>query len=272
MGKNDEGRNFVCGWHSRTVVWERAFWQMVAKSLSFLLLQVRNPDDPMRAQEVRSFARALQVEPRQIVVFDVLSGAPGRALLDSSDMVLLGGSGHYGANGDAAWLLRTLELLAWICETGKPTFASCWGFQAMARAMGGTVVKDLSRAEVGTHWLKLTEDGKRDPLFSPLGDSFRGQMGHEDHVLSLFPGAVHLASSGLVENQAYRVDGKPIYCTQFHPELNRRDLLERVRVYPSYIENIAGVPPEKFESMIEDSPETEALLPRFLELVFGEKA
>ena len=44
--------------------------------IRYLLLQVRNQDDPMRPQEVGCFARALGCEPTQIRTFDLLDGAP----------------------------------------------------------------------------------------------------------------------------------------------------------------------------------------------------
>ncbi|HUG91560.1 MAG TPA: type 1 glutamine amidotransferase [Planctomycetaceae bacterium] len=236
--------------------------------LRYLLLQVRNPDDPMRQHEVRSFARALGVPPGQIRVFDMLAGRLGARDLAGADVFLLGGSGHYSAAGEGEWLDRALDSLRLVYETKQPTFASCWGFQALARALGGRVVKDLSHAEVGTHELCLTEAGKADPVFGPLGECFDAQMGHEDRVVELPPGAVRLAYSQLVENQAYRFDDRPIYCTQFHPELNRDDLFERVRVYPEYVERIAGLPPERFPELLRDTDRTEALLRRFVAHVF----
>jgi GMP synthase (glutamine-hydrolysing) len=237
--------------------------------LRYLLLQVRNPDDPMRQHEVRSFARALAAEPEQIRVFDMLAGELTGRELAGADMFLLGGSGHYSAAGEGEWLVRALDSLRLVHEARQPTFASCWGFQALARALGGRVVKDLSHAEVGTHELCLTEDGKTDPVFGPLGECFDAQMGHEDRVVELPPGAVRLAYSQLVENQAYRFDDRPIYCTQFHPELNQDDLLQRVRAYPEYIERIAGLPPERFPELLRDTAGTESLLRRFVEHVFG---
>jgi GMP synthase (glutamine-hydrolysing) len=94
-------------------------------------------------------------------------------------------------------------------------------------------------------------------------------MGHEDRVSQLPPGATRLASTALVDNQAYRFDGKPIYCTQFHPELNRDDILARVRAYPSYVERIAGVTIDEFEAQCLDTPQTEALLRRFVTTVLA---
>ena len=241
----------------------------VAEKLRFLLLQVRNADDPMRAHEVESFSRVLAVSPARIEVHDLLSGPPTRRTIDRADVVLLGGSGHYSAAGDGQWLMRSLGMLRGLHAETKPTFASCWGFQAMARAMGGEVIKDMDRAEVGTHTLTLTAAGKADPIFGPLGETFFGQMGHEDCVIRLPESAVLLASSRRVENQAYCFPDAPIYCTQFHPELNRNDLMSRVQTYPEYVERIENIPPERFGELCRDTLETEQLLVRFVEHVFG---
>jgi GMP synthase (glutamine-hydrolysing) len=241
----------------------------LAEKLRYLLLQVRNADDPMRAHEIQSFSRVLRISPERIDVHDMLSGLPVRRTIDRADMILLGGSGHYSATGDGQWLMRGLGLLRNLHAERKPTFASCWGFQAMARAMGGEVLKDMQRAEVGTHTLTLTEAGKADPIFGPLGETFFGQMGHEDCVIRLPDSAVLLASSRRTENQAYCFHDAPMYCTQFHPELNRKDLLARVKTYPEYVERIENIPPERFGELCRDTLETEKLLPRFVEHIFG---
>lgn len=235
--------------------------------LTYLLLQVRNSDDPMRQQEVRSFARVLRTTTARIDVFDLLSGPLREADCRQADVILLGGSGHYSVaqnveqQGD--WLPRALDSLRLVCELDRPVFASCWGFQAVARALGGRVERHPERAEVGTHHLFLTEAGQADPVFGVLAGGFTGQMGHEDHVVELPPDAVLLASSNLVQNQAYRLADRPVYCTQFHPELNRSDLVERVNAYPRYVEEIAGQPFDEFLATVSDTPDSERLLSRF---------
>ena len=113
--------------------------------LRFLLFQVRNPDDPMREHEVESFSRSLRCKRDHIDVFDLIGGVPSARQLDAVDVVLLGGSGDYSVAKGGPWLPEALEAMRQLHETSKPTFASCWGFQAMARAMGGEVVTDRDR-------------------------------------------------------------------------------------------------------------------------------
>jgi GMP synthase (glutamine-hydrolysing) len=233
----------------------------------YLLLQSRNVHDPMRPQEVRCFARALHCELNRIATFDLISGAPSRRLIDAADVVLLGGSGDYSVVGETPWLAPAFDTLRELHQLAKPTFASCWGCQAFARALGGQVIHDDARAEVGTHAVRLIAAGHADPIFAPLGASFLAQMGHADRVSVLPPGTTLLASTDLVQTQAYRFDDCPIYCTQFHPELNRAALLERLEAYPSYIQRVSGMTVEEFTRRCRDTPQSEALLRRFVESV-----
>ncbi len=246
----------------------------------------------MAAQEVRCFARMLDCEISAIDVFDLLSAAPSIDKLQQPDMLLLGGSGHYSAASDPValsepatrhtakpaagcpprprvWLDRALDSMRDIHHLAKPTFASCWGFQAMARAMGGRCINDLPNAEVGTIELALTDAGRDDPIFGKLPPKFTAQAGHEDHVVELPPDAVLLASSARVPEQAFRFAGRPIYCTQFHPELDRNAMLERVIAYPDYVARIARKPFDDFVHSVEETPEANSLLRRFVETIFG---
>src|SRR5690606_33991350 len=153
--------------------------------------------------------------------FDLLRQRLDRDALDGVDVVLLGGSGDYSATGSERWLMNALDSLKMLCDLEMPVFASCWGFQAFARAMGGRVERDESRSEVGSFPVHLTEEAKSDPIFGHLPQTFYAHMGHMDHVTQLPAGATRLAYSERSENQAYTFAGLPIYATQFHPELER---------------------------------------------------
>jgi len=230
----------------------------------YLLLQIRNAEDPMLQQEVRGFGWALGCDLRQITVHSLLTGGPPRAVLDQHDLVLIGGSGDYSAAAGSAsegpWLERAFDALRQLHTLAKPTFASCWGFQAFCRALGGECIHDLSSAELGPIELTLTPAGQADPLFGQLPMSFLGHAGHEDRVTQLPADATLLASSALVPQQAIRFAGKPIYATQFHPELSRAAFLERVAAYPKYVEQIAGIPFGEFQQRTRETPAANRLL------------
>lgn len=227
-----------------------------------LLLQARHPDDPMGAQERRVFARLLGVPDGALPGFSLIDGPAPLGLLDESEMVFIGGSGDYSVVRH--WndgLARTMEALH---DRALPTFGSCWGFQALARALGGEVVHDPALAEVGFREFQLTPAGRRDPIFGGLGDRIAAVIGHEDTVVRLPPGAVRLASTELVPNQAFVFRDRPIYGTQFHPELEGPDLIARLTRYPRYI-SLTGYP--SLEALEADLPPltiAAQLIPRFL--------
>lgn len=244
--------------------------------LRYLLLQVRNADDPMRGQEVDCFARALQCERDRIDVIDLMGGAfttaAGVRRIRCADVVLLGGSGDYSVSEGGDWLEPALDAMRDLHARRQPTFATCWGFQALARAVGGEVVADPASAEIGTLGVRLTEAGRTDPVFAPLaeaGPTFAAHIGHQDVVSRLPADALLLAETDRAPH-AYTFGGLPIYCTQFHPELNRTTLLERLRQYPLYVENISGMPMDDFVAQrTAEAPHAETLIARFVDQVFG---
>lgn len=231
-----------------------------------LLLQVRDPGDPMGPHEISSFRRVLQPLAVDISTFDLLGPRLAPQDLDGVDLILMGGSGDYSAAGKDPWLERALDSLRAVHASHIPAFASCWGFQGMAAAMGGEVVHDRGRAELGTHELVLTEAGRADSVFGTLGSPFKAQLGHEDLVERLPSRTTLLASSKLVANQAYRFDDAPVYCTQFHPELDVAGIHARFAAYPKYVEEVAGATLGEVVAGMEETPPANGLIRRFAEL------
>ena len=224
----------------------------------------------MRLQEVSCFSEALPCAESQITVTDLIGGPVlDERALAQVDVVLLGGSGDFSVAEGGPWWDAAADTLRLLHQTSKPTFASCWGFQALAQALGGHVVTDLNRAELGTISVQLTEDAIDDPVFGPLEPSIDVQMGHQDIVERLPSDAVCLASSDHVTNEALTFRGKPIYGTQFHPELSRQRLIERVVAYPQYIKRIAGMELDEFVASCGDTPRATTLLRRFIDHVFA---
>jgi len=223
----------------------------------------------MLTHEQRCFANALNVPMETITPHNLLGGPPCPAALETHDAVLVGGSGDYSVLGDHDFLGPFFHFLETVIVGGQvPTFASCFGFQALVLAGGGEVVHDEERAEVGTYTLTLTEAGREDGLFSVLGSSFHAQLGHKDHAARLPAGMVNLASSPAAPFQALRVDGLPIVATQFHPELTREANTERyLRYWEAYCTGDTADDPVL--ARMKDSPEATALLRRWVALELG---
>jgi GMP synthase (glutamine-hydrolysing) len=239
------------------------------KSPTILLLQARLPDDPMREHEHRCFVDRTGLPAESISSHDLRDGPPTIADLTRHDALSVGGSGaFYVSRGNLPRFDAYLDFLREAIERGHPTFASCFGYQSIARALGGELVHDPSRAEVGTFELSLTADGREDPLFGEMPDRFMAQMGHKDRASRPPAGTLNLASSERCTYQALRVPGKPVWATQSHPELDRETNLDRFRRY------VADYGPEREENLekafdqFKESPEASGLLRRFLERVF----
>lgn len=217
----------------------------------------------MLAQERLCFARRLELPVEEITPHNLVVGPPSLAAVERCRAVLIGGSGDYLVSaGNLPFFTDTLEFLRRLVDADCPTFASCFGFQCLVEALGGTIVYDPERAEVGTFEVELTAAGRRDELLGSLPSVFAAQQGHKDRADRLPPGAVHLASSRRSPYQAFRLRGRRVWATQFHPELDRETNEER---YLTYLHNYRGqiAAGEEGAASFRDSSECEALLPAF---------
>jgi GMP synthase (glutamine-hydrolysing) len=229
-----------------------------------LLLQARLPDDEMAAHEHDCFARALGLPAEQVVTHSLLNGVPDEGMIEEASAMLVGGSGQFSVLDNEAWVKGFLNFLSdVVVGQRKPTFASCFGFQGLVLAGGGDVICDKENTEVGTFELSLSEAGKADPLFGAMPDPCKVQLGHKDRADRLPSGMIHLASTTLAPYQALRVEGTPIVATQFHPELNKQDNINRyLRYWEEYGSGDPGNDPV-MRSM-DDSPAASELLPRWV--------
>ncbi len=240
-------------------------------NLKILLLQARHVDDLARHEERQSFADRAGLDLEQIVPFDLLQGTPSLAEIRRYDALMIGGSGAYSVSkNDLPNQFAVMAVLAEVVKAGHPTFASCYGFHLLVQALGGQIAYAPDCMEVGAFELTPTADGRADELFGYLPGSFMAQEGHKDRAVRLPRGAINLAASERAPFQALRIAGKPIWATQFHPELTVEDNLQRFARYQDVYAKLYG--PEELQALIagfQPSPETEALIPRFLTIVFG---
>lgn len=220
-----------------------------------LLLQARDWGDPMIKQEIECF-RNMMPDEYELACYNLVDGPWTEEILRGFDAVMVGGSGDYGAaDNQNPWFVPTTRLLRRVVEIGLPLFCSCWGHQALAVALGGRVVRDEEGYELGLLPVKLSGEGRSDSLFSSLPDTFIAPLGHSEQVVALPEEAIILASTERCRIQAYTLPGRPVYSTQFHPELTSAALWERVQAYI----------PEEMGRQMDDTPlDTEILIAGFL--------
>lgn len=237
----------------------------------FLLFQARRPSDRVRGEERLAFAQRLQVDVQDVLQFDILTDDLDPAILQDVDALLVGGAGEFSVVDPVEPVRRFISFLSRVAEDGPPMFASCFGFQALVVGLGGEVVQDEPNAEVGTYRLERTQQGAADPLFSSLPGSFLAQLGHKDRATALPTGLDCLAKSERAPFQALRVQGRPVYATQFHPELTYLDNRLRFERYMDEYGRLFGKrEAQRKLDAHEPSPEANTLLSLFAKrFVFG---
>ena len=201
--------------------------------IKVLLIQAREEQD-MREQEHTCFVERTRLAPSQILTYNLPVDAINNRPEKGFDAVFIGGAGAFSAWEDYDWMPHGLDTVRRICDSGIPVFGSCWGHQMIARALGGSVVHDPLRAEMGCLPVHLTEAGAKDPLLGTFPRSFLANMGHHDRVVALPEGAVELARSESQPNEAFRIQDRPIYGTQFHSELDAARERERLLRYQRF--------------------------------------
>ncbi len=234
--------------------------------MRYRLLQARIEGDVVRSEERVAFSKRLGVPVEHIDQLHMVDGnVTYKRATEGVDCVLVGGSGAFGMYADVPWMSEFVDTLGEIARTGFPMFGSCFGFQGMVVALGGSVLPDDDSSEVGTYEVSLQPAGGRDPLFGDLPAKFNAQLGHKDRAFEFPSSLENLIASERCPYQALRVAGKPVYATQFHPELTWEENRMRFsRYFDMYKVAFGDEEAErKMREGFRPSPEANDLLPRF---------
>lgn len=189
-------------------------------------------------------------------------------VIDHFDGVIIGGAGVHSATNDDDFIPSLIDDIKRLADDQIPTFGSCYGHQIIARALGGEVIVDKEHSEVGCYDVELLENAADDAVFGPLwAQGVRGfpvLMGHNDRVCRLPHHAVEFARSALCPNQAFRIEGTPMWATQFHSELSPSRILERLERYASIYADSENQLAE-LKRNLRPTPEASSLITRFIE-------
>jgi GMP synthase (glutamine-hydrolysing) len=114
-------------------------------------------------------------------------------------------------------------------ELKIPLLGVCLGSQLIAKALKAKIYRGKQK-EIGWYPLQLRPSAEKDPMFGSLSSPVFMFQWHGE-TFDLPSGAIHLASSSLYPNQAFRYTDR-IYGLQFHCEMTDamiRDWMEKGR-------------------------------------------
>ena len=126
---------------------------------------------------------------------------------------------------------------AGILNLGVPVLGICYGFQMMAKQLGGEVAR-TGRREYGSTPVSLTGDGGT--LLAGSSQQQTTWMSHGDSVSKAPEGFDVLASSASTPVAAFASDERKLYGVQWHPEVKHSEFGQGV--LENFLHRAAGIP------------------------------
>ena len=191
---------------------------------------------PAARSASKGYAELLQELLPDAIVDICFPGDPGANLpngeaLEGYDGVAITGSGLH-VYDDIPEVTRQIELTRAVLDAGTPVFGSCWGLQVLTVAAGGVVRKNPKGREIGFgRRIKLTEPGRKHPMYVGKPEVFNAPTVHLDEVETIAPGTTVLATNEVsdVQSAEIRVNGAVAWGVQYHPEYPLREIAAIVR-------------------------------------------
>lgn len=240
--------------------------------IKYLLIQIRH-DPAVCAEEYQCFLKYCGLASHQLDVFNIYQHAEfGVEVLDGYAALLVGGASEANVLKPKkyAFVNPAIRLLKHCVDVSFPVFASCYGFQLAVLALEGKITNNPDCYETGTVPLTLATAAVDDPVFKGIPDQFQAVSVHQQSAEVLPAGCTLLADTDKCLH-AFRVTGKPFWAFQFHPEVDRQTLVERLARYQErYTADVA-----KLQEVLNDAvetPESNSLPKRFIDWVVSKNS
>jgi len=235
--------------------------------LKVLLLQIRD-QQRVRQEEYDSFVSYSGLRPDQLDVLNVFDTPHfDHAVMEGYDSLFVGGASEASVLEPETYLFveSSIELIRHCLDRNTPVFASCFGFQLAVLALGGKIIRDTAEFEMGTIPIQLTERAVDDPVFAGVGNSFPAVSVHKERATEL-PAGCELLAFTQVCPHAFRVTGKQLWAFQFHPEVDRATLVERLTIFKNHYTDGDDHLDEVLSTAVE-TPESNLLVKNFVDNV-----
>jgi GMP synthase (glutamine-hydrolysing) len=239
----------------------------VRSRLRILLMQIRE-DRATRQEELRSFAQFSGLSVDQFSVLNLFDTPVfSHDVIQGFDALYVGGSSEASVMEPERYpfVVPAQALLRHCIDIRLPVFASCFGHQLAAQALGVEIVSDKQHFEMGTLPISLTIDAGNDPLYRDTPDGFMAVAVHRERALGIPTGCTALAYTQTC-NHSFKVNAAPFWTTQFHPEVSKSILIERLTIFKHKYTDGDGHLQQVLDNAVE-TPESNALLRKFVDRV-----
>ncbi|OZG72025.1 aminotransferase [Hahella sp. CCB-MM4] len=235
--------------------------------LKLLLLQIRE-SPKVRLEELESFARYCRLNEKQIDVLNLFDTPDfDLGITSDYDALLVGGASDANVLFPEKYpfVPQAQRLLRKCIDRRQPVFASCFGYQLAVLALGGEIIHDGDVYEMGTIPISLTKEARDDPVFRSVPDGFMAVSVHKQKSLSAPPGTIPLAHTEIC-NHSFKVHHRPFWAFQFHPEVDKQILIERLTFYKAHYTDDDGHL-ERVLAAAQETPEANHLCGSFIDHV-----
>lgn len=118
------------------------------------------------------------------------------------------------------YIRREVDYIKSAIDAACPIFGICFGHQLITHILGGEVIRDETKSEIGCYQILRTDSDRQSSLFADFPNEFTVFEYHNDRVVKSPADSRILAKSRNCEVQALEYYHYPIRSVQFHPEIN----------------------------------------------------
>jgi len=239
----------------------------VKSHLKTLLLQIRH-DEQVKKEEHDSFITYSGLRRDQIDVLNVYERSDfSLNEVDDYDALFVGGTSNANVLQPEKYpfVHHCQDMMKYCLDKEIPVFASCFGFQLAVLALGGEILHKEKDFEMGILPMQLSPEAGEDELYKDIPNNFKAITVHQQLALNEPPNSALLAYTDACCH-SFKVNDRLFWAFQFHPEVDKQVLIDRLTLYKNKYTNDDG----HLASILanaEETPESNKLVRKFVDRV-----
>jgi GMP synthase (glutamine-hydrolysing) len=204
-------------------------------SKPFLIIQLR-PEDSTADNELEAICQYGGLQDDEVVRVRAEQAGLPEFSLDDFSAIIVGGSPFDVSTppGEKSDIQKQIEqgfseLFVRIEARDFPFLGACSGNGLLGSYCGASISTKYGEPVGGTD-VRITDEGRQDPLLEGMPETIRVLCGHKEACDDVPPGSILLAGNDDCPVQMFRLK-QNIYATQFHPEGDPAGFQVRIEAY-----------------------------------------